>query len=235
MAENNMDLTPKTRMSAEEFESLFGPDADTENNAEEPQVAAAPTGGNVTKKTGSERKNASIRGTDNAAGVPRLRAPASEQFSVLRNVPKVMIQIARQEFPDAANNTDAFVAYLFCYCPGFAENNTMRKMLTDAQSDLINHHADSAFMSVATRVTDLKKKMDKLANDNWMLKMLMLYLLYDQLGMNTSSTFQFSKENMDQFDITDNGGLLDFADLMDKSVDDFKRRKITRDGRPYNF
>lgn len=162
----------------------------------------------------------------------KMRAPSSDKLSVLRNFPTVLVKIARMEFPEAKNNTDAVVAYLCCFCPELMENNSLRQVLTLDQSALIKEHPESSYTTMASRMLAIKKKLDNLSNDALFLQAITLYTLYDRLGLRMESPDFSAVEGVD---LEDRGHFLEFFEQMEKAVQSLKARKAAKDGRPLNF
>lgn len=172
------------------------------------------------------------RQTDAAEPVKKIRAPSSTTRSVLRNFPTVFVDIAKLEFREAKNGTDAVVAYLGCFCPGVMENSTFRSMLTPAQKNLIRNHSSSMYTDMVDRLRELKKKMDKLSGDVSFLQIIALFTLYDRLGLRESS---FSLDSVGGADLLDGGRFLEFYDQMEQAAKELSKRKAARDGRPFGF
>lgn len=202
MPENSFGDLNPEAMSDDMFSAIFGSDEPSEPEAEQEKPAK------------------------------RIMAPASDKTSVLRNVPTVIVKIARLEFPDAKNNTDAVVAYLCCFCPGIMENNSLREMLTVDQKELIRSHPESSYTTTANRLLQLKKKMDKLSSEHQLLQVVTLYTLYDRLGLRESS---FAADSLNGVDLEDNGRFLEFVEQMEAAAKALKARKAARDGRPLDF
>lgn len=209
-----------------------------DTDALDDSLFADPKEKGVGKSSDTERtqveKDGRIRSSDMLDEPPakKVRAPASDKFSCIRGFPAVIVRIARIEFPEAKNNTDALVAYMCCFCPDLMENASLLQMLTDDQKYLIKGHPDNSYTTVSSRLLDMKKKLDKLSNDHMFLETVGLFTLYDRLGLRMSD---LHPDSLTGLDLDDNGRFLEFFSQMEKAVASLKERKASRDGRPFNF
>lgn len=160
-------------------------------------------------------------------------AYSSDKFSVVRDVPKVIIQMAKGAFPEAKSQTDALVAYLYCYCPEIAANNSLKGVLTAAQKELIREHEGGAYADMASRLLDIKKKLDAQTADNALMKMLLCHIVYDRFGFKDCNPDHDDISEVDFFER--NGLLIDFAIMVEQAAKEFRQRKNVKTGRPFDF
>lgn len=194
-------------LSDEEFSSMF---ADDDGDAKEGRVRS-----------------------DRSERLRNVTAPVSDSLSVLRNFPTVIAYIARQEFPEAKNNTDAIVAYMVCFCPEVADNNSLKYVLTPAQKELIDRHQNGSFSDMSSRMRTVAKKLDGQKSDIESMKMMLYYLVYNVFGFRECNPRPDMLGDVDYME--HNGRLMDFADITDKAAVDFRKRRDNRKGRPGNF
>lgn len=181
-----------------------------------------------------EDNSSAVRGSSaSKKRVNKTKVSDKVSFSILKKFPTSFIKIAQMEFPDAQNQTDAVVAYLYCNCPEVAMNNSATFALTDAQKQLIHDHEKNAFEDFNSRLQTLSKKIDKISDENLFIKMITLYHLYDRIGITDAHGNRYSPENAKNFDITDGGHFLDFADDMDAQQKNFKQQTNYRKGNPW--
>lgn len=103
------------------------------------------------------------------------------QYSVIRNIPKVMLTEILREFPDALNQTDALVAYTYCH----ADDNMSAKMkvyLTDAQKELVEGWSGSTYGTLIKKMDTVLPKLDRMTTTLNALEVLISYIIFDRLG-----------------------------------------------------
>lgn len=190
-----------TREEVEEFLALGGELPEYDPNLDIPTITpvADTTAANLAK--------------DNIKQTRKLKAPKKIQTSYIRNFPAAIIKIAQAEFPNAKTQTDALVAYIFCNCPDVDMSNEAMFALTDDQKDLIYGYEKSAFSDFHSKLKSLSKKSDNISNDIFMLRTLIVYMLYDYMNLGNPDN-KYIMENGKNFDITDSGRFLDFLDDM---------------------
>ena len=157
----------------------------------------------------------------------------ADKKGFLRDFPVAMINIAKSEFPDAKNRTDALVAYLFCCSQQMNTNSLVTLSLTNAQKDLIRNHQKGVFEDYNVKLNSVLKKLDKLSNEHTFLEMIALYHLYERLGLGDIRGNRYMPDAPKSFDITDGGRLLDFEEHMKEQMKKYKDRIDYRDGKPW--
>lgn len=159
-------------------------------------------------------------------------SPACDGTSCVRDLPRVLLRLVRQAFPDARNNTDALVAFL-CTCnPVFLQNNSLRANLTQSQMDLIRRSPDNSYMTLIRRLDVLQDKLGALAKDHAFLKIVTLFTLFDRLGYRL---FEFDTLPEGTFNLNEGGHFLEFLRKMESTVKEIDRVIKLQDGRPHNF
>lgn len=150
----------------------------------------------------------------------------------VKGIPKRMLTIAKQSFAGDVTQTDAFVAYLVCNCPEFAADRDLRKLgLTDRQKELVNACDSSEYKSMMQRILAMGKKLDKANREIEMLTSMLVLLMYDHTGNNSSNEKLTAGRVMDMdFMGYDGGRFLEFRDAMLATFDRFVRHANAKAG-----
>lgn len=223
---------PGVDLSNADFERIFG--SDTAASDEQAVQISAPA-----EQAKPVTKSKPKPGYYHTARRP-VTAAQGGKVSVLRNFPAALTRLAKIEFPDAKTNTDAIVAYMYCFCPELQDNQDLRSMFTVHQWDLIKHHDGGSYAQLSDRVLANKKKLDQLLVRTSVTEMLAAYVLYDRLGFRFEDIAHGA--NMDavvsddiERVLEDKGRFMEFIQAVERYLKEFKARKDAIEGRPDGF
>lgn len=101
--------------------------------------------------------------------------------TVIKGIPRRIIQEMRTEFPQAENQTDLLMAWIFSHADG-SWQGWMREFLTENQESLLANQDLLPFANMEKQLSVLTKKNDTLRRQLDQIVLLCSYLVYDRLG-----------------------------------------------------
>lgn len=146
-------------------------------------------------------------------------------YSVVRNVPTMVLQQIRAEFPDAANQTDALMAYIVCHGDG-AVVDKAKLVLTEAQMDLVKSWGGSSYSDIVQQISVIAKRMETMKHTSDIIEFLMSYIVFDRLGFRQSNP-----RSVQEADLREDG-VMDVMIKAEQQVEGFQREKDNILGRP---
>lgn len=99
----------------------------------------------------------------------------------LRDFPRPIMSLVRQEFSDSNNLVDALVSYIYCHSDEFFREKAVSH-LTDEQKQLIYQWDMKHEKTVGQNITALIKKVDKLRTQMDTIALLSGYSVFDRIG-----------------------------------------------------
>lgn len=99
----------------------------------------------------------------------------------LRDFPRPIMSLVRQEFSDSNNLVDALVAYIYCHSDEFFREKAV-PYLTDEQKHLIYQWGTGHDKTVGQNITTLIKKVENLETMIDTVKLLSGYGVFDRIG-----------------------------------------------------
>lgn len=162
----------------------------------------------------------------------RMKSDKNPGQSILKSFPTSICVIARREFPNAKNNTDAVVAYMYVHCPELIESQRVKNELSPSQWDLIRDRKASSEGSVNDRLLALMKKSDSLSKDIDRIRLVVDYILYHRLSFEEINIGDLSQLNVNSI-LDRHDRFLSFERQMDDVHVQYKDIKDERDGRHF--
>lgn len=152
------------------------------------------------------------------------------QMSCVRNIPKCLLDFIRQEFRKAENNEDALVAFICTRYPEVMKDREVQAALTTRQEVLIDKRQDSEYGDLAATVRRMNAKLDKIAQSQSLLEMIVLYNLYDRLNRTPADVSL--DEKPDKREVK---AVLGLSKDIDALYEEYKAMKQYQDGKPWDF
>ncbi len=147
------------------------------------------------------------------------------ETSVVRDIPLMLMQRIRAEFPEAKNNTDALMAFIVCHGEGSVVD-VGKLALTPSQSSLVRGWGGNGYRDVTNKIEMVMQKAESIIQSTESLELLTTYLILDRLG------FCGASPDVPQNTDFHTNGLVELAKVARESTPDFQRALKMKLGAP---
>lgn len=147
--------------------------------------------------------------------------------SVIRNIPKAMIDGMRVDFPGADTQTDLVVAYVMTHCSDMLASK-VRPFMTESQVALVSNWKGDSTTDSRNKLDDILAKLDSFSHSISVLELLLSFVVYDRMGLRHQNPKQIS-----DIDFLESG-VMDIVVQGEKQAVKMRREKNVLLGRPRN-
>lgn len=223
--EQNRNRVSMNRPMSDDMNFTMTPQfmSSSNSSAQEPIVRTPDIDKTVVKKSENNKKVSSNKSSKKKSK----KEVESDAYasSVVRNVPTIVLQQIRAEFPEATNQTDALMAYIVCHGDGPVVEKA-KLVLTDAQLDLIKSWGGSSYSDMVQQITTLAKRMESMKHTSDIIELMMSYIVFDRLGFR-----QGNPGNPKDADLREDG-VMEILLKAEQQIDGFQNEKNNILGRP---
>lgn len=182
-------------------------------------IVAAQTG------TGKKKQSGSLSGKRKAQEEKKSKKSIDDRpqtgTAQIRNFPKSLLAIARAEFPEASNNTDALAAYVL------AKSGKTNLDVSDTVVELVkNWDGDKTLENMEKRLSALTTQNAVLLNMLQEMELVTTFIAFDRLGYR-----QDVASNIRSVDFLENG-VTDLMERLREQTKILRKQEAIKNGRP---
>lgn len=177
--------------------------------------------GSAKKKSGSLSGNKKAQDEKKASKKSKSDDKPQTGTSQIRDFPKVLLSIARAEFPEASNNTDALGAYVL------AKSGRANLDVPESVAELVkNWEGDKTLENMERRLSALTTQNAVLLGLMQEMELVMTFIAFDRLGYR-----QAVASDIRNVDFLENG-VADLIERLREQTKTFRKQEAVKNGRP---